>query len=355
MKKILLTLVALTGYLLSNAQNVGINTTTPQASLDVKGNARITFTCNFGTVVPEAPKVTLRQTAWLHYTPPERLRLAEALALIGSVRNFLSLAIGQSETIESVKGYRDDVARERPDGSRVRLPIELYWRIPHNPDAPQRRSTPFDVLFTLPQAKPDIGAVLRAWFERQEIFEPVLNLYFGMLHHPNMYLEVRFLSLAQAVETYDFRRRDPYELPEKEHEERLKEVLDSTPDEHRDWLRMRLLSSNYRTLDARIRSVLAECPEVAARIVGRSEEEQGAWVTLFKHTRNYHTHYTPALERKAAKGARLHLLVVQLNAIVEMSLLRELGFGEHEIIEILDRVQRFARIQHFSAQASDED
>ena len=41
MKRIMITVAAIAGFIIVQAQNVGINTTTPQASLDVKGNQRV--------------------------------------------------------------------------------------------------------------------------------------------------------------------------------------------------------------------------------------------------------------------------------------------------------------------------
>jgi hypothetical protein len=271
--------------------------------------AWIDFSYSVGGVHRFATDVTLRQRAWFHFGPKQPIDLPEVFRTVGMLRNFLSLAIGRSERVLSVIGYRDDL-RHEPSGARV--PVELYWEIPHN--APRRAQPvdPSEMLFTLHQAERDVGALLRTWFRKHDNFEPVLNLYFGVLHHPDLYLDVRFLTYAQAIETYDFRRRDP----------------------------------RRRTLDQRIRAVLAECPEVSARIVG-SGSDRDKFVRLFKDSRNYYTHYTPDLQRRAAKGAALFLLFTQLRAILEMSLLRELGFPAGSIDQILERCGRYGEIEHF--------
>src|SRR5439155_19843143 len=124
-------------------------------------------------------------------------------------------------------------------------------------------------------------------------------------------------------------------------------------EKRRDWLAMRLASSNYLTLDRRIRDVLGECPEIAAKITGHSEQDRDAFVTVFKNSRNYYTHYSPQLEKKAATGAGLYALFKQLQAIIEMSLLREIGFSCESIDAILDRVNRYAEIDHFKQLAAE--
>ena len=77
--------------------------------------------------------------------------------------------------------------------------------------------------------------------------------------------------------------------------------------------------------------------------------DQATFIDEFKTSRNYYTHYNPKLEKKAARGSALLLLSIQLQAIIEMSLLRELGFDCRSIGDILQRVRRYQEIEHFKA------
>jgi hypothetical protein len=319
--------------------------------LDNGESVRIRFNAPNEGIGPGTERVALTQEAALHLRFVTRANLDEVFERVGQLRNFLSLAMGRPVTILSVTGFQDDYVRE---GSKTAHPIKILWKIGHNPKPPTRRRHPSEMLFTLPEATPAIGTVLTNWFAKQANLKPVFNLFFGMRYHPGIYLDVKFLAYAQAVETYDFRRRDPHELPPADHKRRLSSILDVAPEEWRDWLRTRLASSNYIILDQRIRDVLGECPDLRAKIVGATDEEVDAFVTRFKQSRNYYTHYNPELENKAAEGAALYLLVVQLQAIIEMSLLRELGFTCQALDAILDRVQRYAEIAHFKALVAEE-
>lgn len=319
--------------------------------LDGGEAARIRFNAPSEGIGRGTEHVALTQEAALHLRFDQRANLDEVFRRVGQLRNFLSLAVGRPVAILSVTGYQDDYVREE---SKTPLPIEVLWEVVHNPEPPTRPRHPIEMLFTLPEATPDIEAVLKNWFAKQPRLKPVFNLFFGMRYHPSMYLDVKFLAYAQAVETYDFRRRNPYELPPVEHRKRVRSVLDAVPNKWHDWLKMRLASSNYIILDQRIRDVLGECPDVRAKIVGATDEELDAFVTTFKQSRNYYTHYNPKLEKKAATGAALYLLVVQLQAIIEMSLLRELGFTSEAIDAILERVQRYAEVAHFKALVAEE-
>jgi hypothetical protein len=162
---------------------------------------------------------------------------------------------------------------------------------------------------------------MRSWFARQRRLKPVFNLFFGTRYHPDLPLDVRFLLIAQAVETYDYLRpRKPAQ----------------------------------KTLAKHVEGALDRCRTVSKRIVGTKPGDRQAFIDLFKNTRNYYTHYNPKREKKAAHGAALLLLLRQLQAVIEMSLLRELGFGCRSIAHTLARARRFQEIDHFKRIVAEE-
>jgi hypothetical protein len=279
--------------------------------------ALVRFNAPSRGIGPGTSRVELHQEAALHLRFAKRVGLEEVFARVGQIRNFLSLAVGRPVTVLSVTGYQDEDGEE----TKTPLPIELFWEIPYNPDPPDRRPDARDMLFTLPEATPDVSRVMKRWFARQSRLEPVFNLFFGVRHHSSMSLEVRFLTYAQAVETYDYRRRQ---------------------------------KPGNKTLAERIAAVLGECRTVSKRIVGGEAGDEAAFIAAFKHARNYYTHYNPKLERKAATGTALYLLFIQLQAIIEMSLLRELGFGCQSIDAVFERARRYAEIEHFRQRVADE-
>jgi hypothetical protein len=257
--------------------------------------------------------IELRQEAEFHLRFAKRAGLYEVFTRVGQIRNFLSLAVGRPVAILAVAGYQDDYVCEEAEEP---VAIELLWEVPYNPDPPIRARYPHEMLFTLPEAAPEISTVMKNWFAKQTRLAPVFSLFFGVRHHPDISLEVKFLLYAQAVETYDYRRRrDPGK-----------------------W-----------TLAERMGDVLSGCQTVSKRIVGSAPEDEAAFIEAFKVARNYYTHYNPKLEKKAARGAALFLLFIQLQAIIEMSVLRELGFGCRSIDAILERAQRFVEIEHFKS------
>jgi hypothetical protein len=280
--------------------------------------ARISFNATARGIARQTTQVALQQDATFHFRFATRAGVQEVLTRVSQLRNFLSLAVGRPVAILAVTGYQD-----RPDGKTDHpLPIEIVWELPTNPDPPIDQRQPEEMLFTLAEATPDLSTVLKAWLSKQAQMAPVFDLFFGVRHHASLPLEVRFLTYAQAIETYDYRRRR---------------------------------APGSETLAQRISAVLAECRTSSKRIVGSAPDDEETFIDAFKLARNYYTHYNPRLESRVARGAALYLLFVQLQALIEMSLLRELGFGCRAIDAVLERTGRYAQITRFKSVVADGD
>lgn len=321
--------------------------------LDFGEAIQIKFESRFGGIPAVPTGMTFSQVPSLHLRYAMPRGFGDVKVSVNQLRNFFALALGRPETVESVIGYRDDLLAPKTTHPQ---PIRIYWRLQHNPEPRGRPPHPVEMLFSLSQFRRRMPKMLRTWFGFQDRFEPVLNLYFAMLYHPDMYWDVQFLTYAQAIETYDFRRRDPHDLNAKDYSKRVKATVAAAPKDWREWLSMKLIG-NYKVLDQRIRAVLDECPEVSGKIVGVSAEERDAFVKRFKDSRNWYTHYTPRLKRKAAtKPGELYYLINQVRTIIEMSLLREIGFSCNEIDTMFTQRgrQRYFELQHWKRVADEE-
>lgn len=297
--------------------------------------------------VGSSPELKLAYSAWIGLRFPEPRDLEQVARAVGQLRNFLSLAIGKPPTVLAIDVYHDDVVS--PTGER--MPIKLFYEVPHNPEPSGRPVLPAEMLFTLEQAGDRFPQVLRSWIHHHDVLSPVVALYFGTLYHPSLYVEQRFLGYAQALETYDrLCRPTAKERSKAAHKRLVAEIVGAAPQGERQWLKRKLAFSNELALADRLREVLALCPDVSARTVGDSSLER--FVRAVKDSRNYYTHYDPRLKTKAATGGDLHLLAIQLRTIVETALLMELGFPRTDIEPLLQRTGRFSEIDNFRSQLS---
>jgi hypothetical protein len=105
-----------------------------------------------------------------------------------------------------------------------------------------------------------------------------------------------------------------------------------------------------------MRAVLKECPTVSSKLVKAAGIELDEFATSFKDSRDFYTHYNPRAGAEIARGVLLYVVTVQLQAIIELSLLREIGFSCEAIDDIFaTRVPRYREIANAKAQVADED
>jgi ApeA N-terminal domain 1 len=89
-------------------------------------------------------------------------------------------------------------------------------------------------------------------------------------------------------------------------------------------------------LGKRLEDVLRRCPDVVGKLV-----KKRSFIHHVYTARNYLTHYDPSLEEKTPTGSDLYRLTMQLQALVEMCLLLELGFDRGEIDALFNRVDGY--------------
>ena len=292
-----------------------------EISLDGGERASIEFGASHSgwTKVPTSVTVTQDTAFRLRFAEPHTLH--EVARRVGQLRHFLCLAVGRPVSVLSVTGYQDDHRDHRDERSGDPLPIELFWGIPHNQDPPTEKRHPPMMPFTLERAPNGIDAVMKTWFAMRDRYGPVFNLYFGVRYHPDLFLDLRFLAYAQAIET--FHRRQ---------------------------------GSRGCTLEQRIRSILDECATISERVVKGSGQTREDFATTFRDTRDYYTHYNPRRGSKAVRGVALLVLTLQLQTLIEALFFRELGFSCEEIDAIFTvPTPRYREIENAQAQASDED
>ena len=273
----------------------------------------------------------------------------EALKLVGRVRNFLNLGIGHPVHPREVVGVLESQEPDVDEADHLassRTRVEVLYALSDQPDPSDMRERallPHEMRFTLRDIHDSLDRRLQAWLDRYDILRPALDLYFGVAYGAVRYLEPRFLSLMQALETYHRRSSSTTVLPEEEHAEWVESVLGAIRDEaSRERLARLVEHANEPPLRARLKEVLASCPDVAPKIVGKTRAFLQAAVT----GRNYLTHYDPDLEAQAPKGIELLPLAAQVGALLEMCFLREIGFTCEEIDAIFTRVRRYEEIEH---------
>ena len=148
-----------------------------------------------------------------------------------------------------------------------------------------------------------------------------------------MYLEQKFSSLIQAIESYHRRTKNNNEIEPEQHGMRINNIIESVDDQYKKWLEGKLAYSNEPTLRNRLKELLEECGSLLKLSSSRKKK---SFIGKVCDTRNYFTHYDISFSGKAGNGTVLLKLCSILEVIIEFNLLLEIGFDNKKAQELLE-------------------
>jgi hypothetical protein len=243
--------------------------------------------------------------------------------------NLLSFAMGKVVSVTRVVASSSKISREV--GSR-RVPVEIevyYASLFFNKTVP--RVVRHEMLFTFEHIEATSQPILDAWFVRHEKVLPAIHLFFDALTGEYLFINSRFLSLAQALETYHRRTRDRKKFSDEEFALLRGRLAESCEPKDLEFVNNKTRYWNELTLRERLRELV----EPFADLFGPTELRK-ALVGDIVDTRNYFTHWDPTGRARAADGADLVKLCHRMEALFKLCLLRDLGFATEQIAKIVE-------------------
>ena len=172
---------------------------------------------------------------------------------------------------------------------------------------------------------------LQSWVNRSIAIRPVVDLYLGVLQKDG-FAELKFLMVVQALEVYHRTTTTASILGRelwKPVEEKLREVIQQAqignePEVRREQLLRRLSHFNDVTLSQRLKTLLDLVPDHKGEVCGG---RRGGFIRKVVDARNYFTHWSTNEESTPVeRGPELFHLTCRLIALLELILLREIGF-----------------------------
>jgi len=281
-------------------------------------------------------EASMKQRTWITIESSQERCLDEYLDIIHRLQDFLTLAISEPVYPLELEGETESSKMEL-DGHTIYEPVKVCYR---QSTVPAKEAGPLqlDMLFNFKDFFDRFSSLISRWFSSFEELQSAMDLYFGSLYNPRTYLEHKFLSIVQALESYHRLKVRRNELPEQEHNNRLKNVMDAVQMQYKEWLEEKLRYSNELTLRTRLKELLNAYPE----IVSSAADDKHEFVTKVVDTRNYLIHHDPESKSKAVDGERLSILARRLRALLEACLMTELGFAKDEIRCLFQRNRRYA-------------
>jgi hypothetical protein len=305
------------------------------------GSLTISFDCELTSSGDRLQEVHLRQTTFMKITPEQPLHFDDYMRdACHYLQTFLSLGIGRAVRPLIVKGKSEACKARLEDGRETYGDVFVYYAINDPPREP-RQLNPFDMLFSFGDISGSFQQCLSNWFDKWQSLQPVYDLYFGTLYHPSMYLQHEFLSLAQAIESYQRRTQNGEYLSHQDYEYVYEALVAAIPQElesdFRVSLKERLKYHNEFSLRRRLRAVLERCGDITTSLIDDDER----FVDDVVNTRNFLTHYDESLKAKAKSGGALYWLTRKIGFLLEISFLMEIEIPVKTIKVLVSRNERY--------------
>ena len=288
-------------------------------------------------------EATVKQKAYMYLEFNNPLPVEDIHSFILRIRNFFCFIMAQDIAVESLT-----VRTTRTQGNSIGLrnqkfpiPIQVYFESPHTSEhTPEIYRQ--HMLFSYADVKDEIETILKKWLESYERFKPTFDLYFISNFDPDAYIEVRFQSLTQGLESLHRRMCQETVMSDDEFNGIRDAVLATCPSDRKEWLEQRLNYANELSLRQRLNRLIGPFRDHFG-----NSQQRGIFVNRVVSTRNYLTHYDVSIENEAAMGRNLYVLCEKLDALLQLNLLRVIGFDSDSSIEsILEGCTHLRRKLH---------
>jgi hypothetical protein len=263
------------------------------------------------------------------------------------IQDFLTFAILKPTLPLRIEGFTDTKIEKLTSGKEDHVPIGVYYPVAARISKPSKVH-PSNMLFNLSLVEARIQDLVQKWISRSEILQPVYNLYFSTLYNPQVYSELKFLTLAQAVETYHRRVfGGKYQTDEQYLDGLYRTLVSALPADidrdFRDSLKNgKLRYANEYSFRKRLELLTAHVAKIVPLTFIESGNRQKEFAQRVSDTRNYLTHYSPELKEKSAStGKEYYELTDKLRSLIEICLLEEMGFEAGTISELVKKNRRF--------------
>jgi hypothetical protein len=285
------------------------------------------YTVPFFAKVNEA-KIT--QKAYFKLKSDSLKPLNDFISLVYKIVNFMCFAIDDTISLKNVSATSSEIQRESSGSKNTPIEIKIFYSsIPYVAKIPIKTSN--QMLFNYGIIKTNAQSIFNNWINAYEVISPALNLYFSTKVGAQKYLDGKFLSLIQGLETYQRRTNDEQLMNTDDFNKLVETIMKNCPEENKEWLNGRLRYGNEINLAKRIKSIM----EPFKNFLGNNREREKL-IRKIVDTRNYYTHYNKDLENKAADGTELWQLCQIMEFIYQLHFLRVIGFTDLEITNVVE-------------------
>lgn len=274
---------------------------------------------------------TLKQTTYLTLLSKASLSLTDCIDYLFKFQNFLVISLYTNINPSNIELICDKIFKDVRVGEteyiQIKKRVKLYFS--HRKSIVNKTpKTHFQMLFTYDDIKENFPLIIKNWFENYNRLDATFNLIFYHFYMNEKIIDVFFLNLAQAAESFhlllNIKNKHSRILPRAEFNIKKKKIEDSLNDvDLFKWVNMQL--NNKLILEMRLRELVKQysIPSVSS-FIGDTE----VFIKQVKHTRNYLTHFDPEGKKNALDGLDLVELYLKLQRLLIGAILIEVGFDK---------------------------
>ena len=199
--------------------------------------------------------------------------------------------------------------------------------MPIEPIVSQKQKLPQEFLYTFGDLSVD---QISTWFTSFDKYETIIHLYRSLFYSNRLFIDAKFLNIAQSLESLHSILFDGQYLPHDKFVEQKKTVLNNVPAELTNWVADALSNANYK----RFRQKIFELRDNKKETAGRFVDDMELFAKRVTNTRNEFVHHNK--QKLTFPKEQLPSVIYELTMIFELYLLEVIGFSDEKVKELLE-------------------
>lgn len=275
----------------------------------------------------------LNQYAQIIFESQKELNISEMLDFIFDFQRFLTFAFYEATAIKAIKLASERYLDEYEPNKYARIPIEVFYK-PDSNNSIELKDKML-MLFSYKNIQTEFPFIIKKWYANKKVLGACLDLVFDQLQNKR-FRENTFLNLAQAAETFHARLYNHTKMPKDDYRKMKNEILSATPSTYHKWLNEQFNFGNNLNLHNRLSELV---DKYSNPIIDKMILDKDLFIKQIKNSRNYYTHFSKSLEKKALKGSELYHLTKKLQVLLVCAFLMESGVSQTILKQSLDRLK----------------
>lgn len=226
----------------------------------------------------------------------------------------------------SVFGFSKENPQELGDG-KIHYPEINIFYTPIEPIVRQKQKLPQEFLYTFKDLSVE---QISTWFTSFDKYETIIHLYRSLFYSNRLFIDTKFLNIAQSLESLHSILFDGQYLPHDKFVEQKERALKNVPAELTEWVESALSNANYKRFRLKILELLDNKKETFGRLI----DDMELFAKRVTNTRNEFVHHNK--QKLIFQKEELPSVIYILTMIFELYLLEIIGFSNEKVKELLE-------------------